>query len=98
MQLFIYNRTWLENTISRLRSERRQIEELRENLKYARQTSPPECVDEFLKMDRELESLEESLRKTQDALSIFMNETERNNRHIRASYEEQIDRARHIFD
>ena len=85
MQAFIYNRAWLEETISRLISERRQINNMRETLKYAKRTSPPDCAAE-------------SLRQTQEALSSFMDKTERNDRQIRASYEEQNERIRHIFD
>lgn len=98
MQAFIYNRAWLEETISRLISERRQINNMRETLKYAKRTSPPDCAAEYVQIDSELEGLENSLRQTQEALSSFMDKTERNDRQIRASYEEQNERIRHIFD
>ena len=98
LQAFIYNRVWLEETISRLISERRQINNMRETLKYAKRTSPPDCAAEYVQIDSELEGLENSLRQTQEALSSFMDKTERNDRQIRASYEEQNERIRHIFD
>lgn len=98
MQAFIYNRAWLEETISRLISERRQINNMRETLKYAKRTSPPDCAAEYVQIDSELEGLENSLRQTQEALSSFMDKTERNDRQIRASYEEQNEKIRHIFD
>ena len=98
MQAFIYNRAWLEETISRLISERRQINNMRETLKYAKRTSPSDCAAEYVHSDCEIEGLENSLRQTQEALSSFMDKTERNDRQIRASYEEQNEKIRHIFD
>ena len=92
--VFIYDGRWMNGTEQRLRTQRRQLAELREKLQAVRNASGPEWA---VNIAYTLARLEHSLKKTEDVLEQFQERVETLNRQAISAYGEVLAQSQREF-
>lgn len=95
---FIYNPVWLSETLQRLQIQIQKADRLQKMIYQLKWNCSPEQKFYLSDIERQLEDLLESFRKTKKCLEHFDETAEAANLRAQRQYEESLQMARTIFD